>query len=92
VLVVGGSWRGKQYLTGATVTAPSRGGRIVAGGRDTTQVTLHAADTFEVRDALPCPDGLLCRAFSAKGRLLVGGGVGWLTVWDVERRAAGCRP
>jgi WD40 repeat protein len=88
VVAVVGRWRGKQYLTGANVIAPSRDGRIAAGGRDTTQVTLHAADTFEVLDALPCPDGLLCLAFSADGRLLVGGGVGWLTVWEVEKRPA----
>jgi WD40 repeat protein len=88
VVAVVGPWRGKQYLTGANVIAPSRDGRIAAGGRDTTQVTLHAADTFEVLDALPCPDGLLCLAFSADGRLLVAGGVAWLTVWDVGKRPA----
>jgi len=80
VVAVVGSWRGKQSLTGANVIAPSRDGRIAAGGRGTTQVTLHTADMFEVLDALPCPDGLLCLAFSADGRLLVGGGVGWVTV------------
>jgi WD40 repeat protein len=88
VVAVAGSWRGKQYLTGANGIAPSGDGRVAAGGRDTTQVTLHAADTFEVLDALPCPDGLLCLAFSADGRLLVGGGLGWLTVWDVGNRPA----
>src|SRR5262249_19645753 len=38
-VAVVGPWRGKQYLTGATVVAPSRDGRVAAGHRDTTQVT-----------------------------------------------------